>query len=99
VQGHVDCKVEIKSIKQQGDSWVFCFDLPDSVAMYVAKKCSLAVDGVSLTVNEVGKDYFEVNIIPHTFSRTIFQYKKVGDFVNLEVDMLARHLEKLLQKS
>jgi riboflavin synthase len=97
VQGHVDCVAKITQIQQDGKSHVFAFELPDDIAKYVVQKGSITIDGVSLTVNKVSDKSFWVNIIPYTFANTIFCKKKVGDFVNLEVDLFARYTEKLLK--
>ena len=71
------------------------FEVPASLARYIAKKGSVCVDGVSLTVNEVGPDTFSVNLIPHTLSVTALKHYTVGTRVNIEVDIIARYLERL----
>ena len=96
VQGHVDCTACILDVTQDADSWVFRFELPTSVSRYVAGKGSICLDGVSLTVNGVDDKSFWVNIIPYTFKNTTFCQKKPGDYVNLEVDMMARYIDRLL---
>ena len=96
VQGHVDCAACILDVTQDADSWVFRFELPTSVSRYVAAKGSICLDGVSLTVNGVDDKSFWVNIIPYTFKNTTFCQKKPGDCVNLEVDMMARYIDRLL---
>ena len=70
--------------------------LPDALAGYLAPKGSITVDGVSLTVNEVEEGYFGVNLIPHTVEHTAFHARRVGDAVNIEVDVVARYIERLL---
>ena len=71
-------------------------EVPANLERYIAKKGSVTIDGVSLTVNEVGAGWFEINIIPHTMQETIIKEYKVGTIVNLEVDLIARYLERLL---
>ena len=73
------------------------FQLPGDLAHYVARKGSICVDGVSLTVNEVAGREFEVNVIPHTWDNTIFKYYRPGSEVHVEVDLVARYLERLMQ--
>jgi len=96
VSGHVDGVGEVMTITDQGRSVRFEIGFPDQLARYIAKKGSICVDGVSLTVNDVVEGCFEVNIIPHTFQETLFSEYKVGTKVNLEVDLIARYLENLL---
>lgn len=97
VSGHVDGAGAVESIQPEGRSYRYTFTMPESFAKYVAVKGSIAVDGVSLTVNEVNARSFEVNIIPHTLEQTIFKHYRPGMTVNLEVDLLARYLERLLE--
>jgi riboflavin synthase len=98
VSGHVDAVVEIVERRPDGDSQRFGFRVPDAFAAAVASKGSVALDGVSLTVNEVQGNRFGVNIIPHTLANTAFGQAKVGDRVNFEIDMLARYVARLLGK-
>lgn len=98
VLGHVDGVGEILSVTPVSDSACFRIRVPDGLKRYVAQKGSITVDGVSLTVNEAGGDWFEVNIIPHTRSVTTFGTRKAGDLVNLEIDLLARYVARLLGK-
>jgi riboflavin synthase len=98
VSGHVDCLGTIKSRKEDARSIRFAIEIPAEFAAYVAKKGSVTVDGVSLTVNEVAATVFEVNIIPHTAEVTIMGDYAVGTRVNIEVDLLARYIERLLNK-
>lgn len=99
VTGHADAAGTILSIDQQGDSRRFRFVAPKRLAGYIAAKGSVAVNGVSLTVNAVedraGDCVFDVNIIPHTQSVTSFAQAKAGDAVNVEVDILARYVARL----
>jgi len=98
VSGHVDALAEIVERRPEGDSQRFSFRVPDALAAAIASKGSVALDGVSLTVNEVQGNRFGVNIIPHTLTQTTFGTAKVGDAVNLEIDMLARYVARLLGK-
>ena len=98
VSGHVDALAEIVERRAEGDSQRFSFRVPESLAAAIAPKGSIALDGVSLTVNEVQGARFGVNIIPHTLAQTTFGAAKVGDQVNLEIDMLARYVARLLGK-
>ncbi len=98
VFGHVDGTVTIARQTASGDSVVFDFEAPASLLAYLAPKGSVALDGVSLTVNAVEADAFSVNIIPHTLRNTTFGAANTGDRVNLEIDMLARYVARLLDK-
>ena len=95
VSGHVDGLAQIVSMEPEGDSVRFLFEVPNEVKAFIAEKGSVCLDGVSLTVNAVQGAQFGVNIISHTQSETTFTDKKVDDFVNLEVDMLARYVARL----
>lgn len=101
VTGHVDAVGTIASIETEGDSKRFTFQMPASVAPYVAPKGSICLNGVSLTVNEVSDDdlghWFTVNIIPHTADWTTFGAAQAGDEVNIEIDVLARYLFRMNQ--
>jgi riboflavin synthase len=99
VSGHVDALAEIVERRAEGDSQRFSFRVPDAYAASVAPKGSVALDGVSLTVNEVQGNRFGVNIIPHTLAQTTFGAAQVGDKVNFEVDTLARYVARLLGKT
>ena len=97
VQGHIDGTSELLSVTE-GDAWrVLRFSLAAALAPLVAGKGSIAVDGVSLTVSAAGDDWFEVSLIPETLSVTTLGEKKVGDLVNIETDVLARHVERMLR--
>ncbi len=97
VSGHVDVVTNIISITPDGDSYKIRIAVPNGYAGYIAKKGSITVDGVSLTVNDVGNDYFEVNIIPHTWECTTLNDRKGGDNINIEIDMLARYVARILE--
>jgi len=99
VQGHVDGTGAVLS-RTPGDAWESVrFGLPRELARYVAEKGSIAVDGVSLTVSGVGDDWFEVGLIPETLRATTLGAKMPGDPVNLEVDVLAKYVERLVEMS
>lgn len=96
VQGHVDATAELLQ-RVPGDRWeVVRFSLPAGVARYVVEKGSITVDGVSLTVSALGPDYFEVSLIPTTLALTTLGHQQVGEMVNLEVDVIAKYVERLL---
>jgi riboflavin synthase len=97
VSGHVDGLGQALSATPEGASTRWRFQAPESLARLIAPKGSIAVDGVSLTVNEVDAAGFGVNIIPHTASVTSFGALKPGDAVNLEIDMLARYVARLME--
>ena len=91
VQGHVDCCTKVLTIEESGDSKVIQFELPQKIKKYVVYKGSIALNGVSLTVNAVSKEGFFVNIIPYTWHHTNLSSLQVGSLVNVEVDLLARY--------
>lgn len=96
MQGHVDGTARLVS-REHSEHWdVLRFSLPRDLARYVVEKGSIAVNGTSLTVSAVGKDWFEVSLIPTTLRETTHGESKVGDIVNLEVDVLAKYVEKML---
>lgn len=97
VSGHVDGVGEIISITADGDSKRFRFSAPDDIARFIAQKGSVTLDGTSLTVNEVEGSVFGVNIIPHTQAVTTWGHARVGDAVNIEIDMLARYVARLAE--
>ncbi len=99
VQGHVDGTAEVEAISPSENWTVVRFSLPYELARYVVEKGSITVDGVSLTVVEAGDDYFTVSLIPETLSATTLGSRAVGDLVNLEVDAIAKYVERLMQWS
>ena len=98
VTGHVDGLAEVTAIETDARSQRWCFRVPSGLSRYIARKGSVCIDGVSLTVNAVDGDEFEVNLIPHTQQVTTFSQRKVGDAVNIEVDLMARYAERLFEK-
>lgn len=97
VQGHVDGLGEVQSVRRDGDGWRLRIKPPTSIEPLIAPKGSIAVAGVSLTVNEVDAEGFGVLIIPHTWAVTTLSKLKPGDKVNLEADMMARYAARLLE--
>jgi riboflavin synthase len=95
VSGHVDGVAEITGLRPEGDSLRFTFHAPGDLARFIAPKGSVALDGTSLTVNEVDGSAFGVNIIPHTRAVTTWGERAAGDRVNLEIDTLARYVARL----
>lgn len=98
VSGHVDGVATVVSIADENESRRFVFEAPENLAKFVAPKGSVALDGVSLTVNEVDGRRFGINVIPHTQAVTTFGRLRQGDRVNMEIDMLARYVARLLDK-
>lgn len=96
VQGHVDGVAEVRAITPHGDWTEMVFSLPPAVAPYLVEKGSVAIDGTSLTVMRVEDDAFAVGLIPHTLQVTVLGVRKPGDRVNLEADILAKHVERFL---
>jgi len=98
VSGHVDCVGCVTSKSADARSLRLAIEIPSEYAHYIAKKGSVCIDGVSLTVNEVSASTFELNIIPHTAAVTIIGDYAVGTMLNVEVDLLARYLERLISR-
>ncbi len=95
VSGHVDGLAEIIAIETDARSQRWGFQVPSGLSRYLARKGSVCIDGVSLTVNAVADNEFEVNLIPHTLEVTTLAQRRVGDAVNIEVDLMARYAERL----
>ena len=98
VSGHIDDTGIIKEKKREGRSTFFLIEFPEDLKKFVSKKGSISIDGVSLTINVTQGNSFGINIIPHTLSETIMSEYKEGDKVNIEVDLIARYLDKLIEK-
>lgn len=98
VSGHVDGLGEVTERRNDGRSEWFNIKAPENLAKYIAAKGSITIDGVSLTVNRVDGVHFEINIVPHTIQETIIGHYQAGTKINLEVDVIARYLERLLQQ-
>jgi riboflavin synthase len=99
VSGHVDGVARVIGREESGDSTVWEFEAPVTLAQFIAAKGSITIDGVSLTVNRVSGQHFLVNIIPHTAQVTSFGALKVGGHANLEIDMLARYVARLAESA
>jgi len=97
VTGHVDGVATIIDIRPDDECQRFMFEVPESLSLYIAPKGSVALDGTSLTVNEVANNTFGVNLIPHSLDVTTWGTRRVGDVVNLEVDLFARYVARLLE--
>ena len=99
VLGHVDATGRIISQTQKSGSLILAVEMNDNLSRYIVEKGSVAIDGISLTVNKLEKSRFYVNIIPHTAANTTLVTKKESDFVNIETDILGKYVEKLLQSN
>jgi riboflavin synthase len=97
VSGHVDGVGQVVRFEPAGDCWLLVVRAPHALSRYVAVKGSIAIDGVSLTVNTVEQDIFSMNLIPHTIEHTTLKHLGIGSRVNLEVDLIARYVERMTQ--
>jgi riboflavin synthase len=95
VSGHVDGVGEVVLFEPLGDCWKLDIRAPHAISKYIAIKGSICVNGVSLTVNTISTDIFSINLIPHTLEKTTLQFLKTGGLVNLEVDQIARYVERM----
>lgn len=98
VQGHVDATAELVEVTSEGNAYRMRFRFPIELGRYIAMKGSIAVDGISLTVAALGADFFEVAVIPHTWRETTLGQLKPGHRVNIEVDVLAKYVERLMSQ-
>ena len=96
VSGHVDCLAKVVSRKEMGEFTIFSFEIAREQERYLIEKGSVAIDGVSLTVNSCGAGNFSVSIIPHTLKWTTLDTLEIGAKVNIEVDIVGKYIEKLL---
>ena len=96
VQGHVDTTIKIKNIHQNNESAVWNFEMPDKIKNYIVEKGSICLDGISLTIANKLHKSFSVALIPHTLEITTWKKKKIGDSINVEVDMMAKYLENFI---
>ncbi len=96
VSGHIDGRGTIKSKENKGNAVIVSISVPESLSRYMIQKGSVAVDGISLTINSCGKESFEVSIIPHTAKLTTIGFKNIGDHVNIETDLIGKYVEKFL---
>lgn len=99
VTGHIDGVGTIQRREQQGNAIQYTIEVPEGIARYCVQKGSITIEGISLTINEVSDNSFAVTIIPHTANVTTMGLRQVGDFVNLENDMIGKYVERLLQFS
>lgn len=98
VQGHVDTVSRLVDIKKEGNSRILKFEISSAFLKYIVEKGSIAVNGISLTVISGGKNFFTCGIIPHTWKATMLKKINTGDFVNIELDILGKYIEKLIKK-
>ena len=98
VQGHVDARGKLVSVTDLEESWTVRVDYPKEIARYLVFKGSVTVEGISLTIADLTDDYFEVAIIPKTWELTNLSYLKPGDDVNLEVDIIAKYVERMMKR-
>ena len=98
VQGHVDGVGKIRSFTRDGDNWTLQVEFPEHALRYIVEKGSIAIDGISLTVARVRPGLLEVAIIPHTFENTNLRHARAGDTVNLEFDIIAKYVERMLHR-
>ena len=99
VQGHVDAVGRITGISKYGESYRVSINYPQELDKYIVSKCSIAIDGISLTVAKVKNNSFETAVIPHTYEKTTLSKLSTGSLVNLETDILARYVEKMFHTS
>lgn len=97
VSGHVDGVGTVLNFEQLGECWKLDIRAPNALSKYIAPKGSIAVNGVSLTINSIEQDVFSMNLIPHTLENTTLQFLAVGSLVNLEVDQIARYVDRMAQ--
>ena len=97
MSGHVDGVGTVLNFEQLGECWKLDIRAPHALSKYIAPKGSIAVNGVSLTINSIAQDVFSMNLIPHTLENTTLQFLAVGSLVNLEVDQIARYVYRMAQ--
>ncbi|MCW8818623.1 MAG: riboflavin synthase [Ignavibacteriaceae bacterium] len=98
VQGHVNGIGTISEIKKLGENYLLQITVPENLERYLIKEGSIAVSGISLTISDLDKNLISISVIPHTWQNTNLRHKKVNDKVNIEIDVLAKYVEKLLTK-
>jgi len=96
VSGHVDCKGKLINIEKLSDFYNLTFEIPENNSKYIVYKGSIAINGISLTIAKITGNIFKVAIIPHTYQNTNLKDTKIGDFVNIETDILGKYVEKML---
>jgi riboflavin synthase len=97
VQGHIDCTTVLQKKESSGKFWNLEFKIPDQFEKYLVEKGSIAIDGISLTIAGINEQSFNISIIPETYSNTNVQYYAIGTSVNVEIDILAKYIEKILR--
>ena len=98
VFGHVDGLSTLNDIKNDKDSWILNFSISSKLSKYLTSKCSICIDGISLTVNNVYGENFDISIVPFTWENTNLKFSSIGDKFNIEIDMLARYVFKAINK-
>ena len=98
VFGHVDGVAKLINIEKKGSSEIWTIKTPKKLMKYISEKGSISLNGISLTINGVTNDSFKINLIPHTIKNTCFKYTKIKDEINIEIDMLARYVETIINK-
>lgn len=99
VQGHVNGVGHISGIEKLGENYLFKFVIPDEIQKYLIKEGSVAINGISLTIADLNQNEISISVIPHTWENTNLKYKKLKDKVNVEIDILAKYVEKLLHNN
>ena len=99
VQGHVNGIGTISEIQKLGENYLLKINIPENLERYLIKEGSIAINGISLTIADLNLNEISLSIIPHTWQNTNLKYKKVNDKVNIEIDVLAKYVEKLLTKN
>ena len=99
VLGHVDSKASVFGVQKRGNFYVFKIGIDSYIYQHCVEKGSVAIDGISLTISNLNSSFLEVAVIPHTFRNTNLRYKKSSDYVNIEVDVLGKYVEKFFKKS
>jgi len=97
VTGHIDGVGRIRKFRKGVEESLLEIEYPNDLAPYIAKKGSIAIDGISLTIADVENETFSINIIPYTIERTSLKFKKAGDYVNIEVDIIARYVKRIME--
>lgn len=96
VSGHVDCLAKVESVRPEGESRIYRINFPESQGKFVVPKGSVALDGISLTVNDCGRDYLEVNIIPETQQQTTISQWSPGYEINMETDVIGKYVQRMM---
>jgi len=99
ISGHIDCVATVTGRREESGNIVFSFSLPPEKCRYIIEKGSVAIDGISLTVNSVTSDSFSINLIPHSAEMTTLKIRRPGDVVNIETDIIGKYVERLLSGS